>query len=167
MQLFSCSTVQNISSVLHMPIHYMCAHCVYTMTCESIQTPDNHLSALSALSCKAPGMRAGFHHMRPAVCSSNGKKGRIKKKKEKGVNNLLLMEALLHLTSHKLCGLRARLSFISAALGFDTDEGVRASKTRKKKTEREQTTTSEGFSLSQHPKHSTRRRSESHRSQQL
>lgn len=42
------------------------------------------------------------------------------------------MEVLLHLTSQKLCGLRAQLSFIAALLGFDTDEGVCANKSRKK-----------------------------------
>lgn len=67
------------------------------------------------------------------------------------------MEVLLHLTSLKLCGSRAQLTFIWAPLGLDTDDGVRANK---KGTQREQTTTSEGFSLgpfvSQPPKEEDR-----------
>lgn len=43
------------------------------------------------------------------------------------------MEVLLHLTSQKLCGFRAQLSFIAALRGFDTDEGVRANKRRRRK----------------------------------
>lgn len=38
------------------------------------------------------------------------------------------------MTSHKRCGWRAQLSFISAPLGFDTDEGVGADEKGKKGT---------------------------------
>lgn len=69
------------------------------------------------------------------------------------------MEVLLHLTSQKLCGLRAQLSFISALLGFDTDESVCANKRGEKKiahTKEQQTTISQSFSsgpfVSQPPK---------------
>lgn len=69
------------------------------------------------------------------------------------------------MTSHKLCGWRAQLSFISAPLGFDTDEGVGADE-KGKKAQREQTTTSEGLGLSlSHPKNSTGRQFESRRTE--
>lgn len=113
-----------------------------------------HLFALSVLSCKAPGMRGGFHDMRRAVCSSNGKKkkrGDLKKKKGKGVNNLLLMEVLLHLTSHKLCGWRASAQFLSRLRSDLTQMRASAPVKRERKAQKGADNNIRGFHFESQP----------------